>query len=215
MLLAALSAVCVVAAGDSDRAVERLTPLAESVRVADLSAGIDGCDIVVLPSGWAEIGDSSWKKVSPHLPALEAFVRAGGGLLVFQPNPSVQDKLTVEIVGASITFDNWYRSGEPVRAVREHELTTGFDGGLPWPADRITTFDPAWTSLVRGTQSEDVSLLAGEFDCGRAVVDTDNPGLKSSLDGGPSTGRSNHSDAFLRKVLEWLSATRADCTPDT
>jgi len=214
MLAAALATVCVVSAGSSDDAVRRLTPLAESVRVVQ-AGKIEGCAIVVLASGWAEIGDSSWKKVSPHLAAYDAFVREGGGLLVFQPNPSAQGTLTVELVGAPVTFENWYRGGENVRIVREHVLTTGFEGGLPWPADRITTFSAPWTSLVRGRESEDVSLLAGEFDCGRAVVDTDNPALKSRLDGGPSNGRNNHSDAFLRNVLAWLAMKPSGCTPDS
>lgn len=212
MLLSAAASVCVVLAGAHADATRRLEPLAGSVRLVELPERLDGCEVVVLGSGWAQIGDGSWEWMEPQLPALERFVRGGGGLLVFQPNPHghPEERLTIDLVGAPVTFENWYRGGEDVRTVRAHALTSGFEGGLPWPADRITTFDPRWTSLVRGRSSEDVSLLAGEFGCGRAVVDTDNPALTPG-----SNAKSHHSDDFLRAVLSWLRETPAGCRPDT
>src|SRR5688500_377275 len=139
MVLAAIT-VCVATAGDVDVLESRLAPLVSEVRrVMPGTDSLEGCDVLAVGSGWAELGDGSWKRMEPQLPTLDAFVRAGGGLLVFQPNPHAHNKddsLTIPLMGAPIRFENWYRSGEDVRPVREHPLTVGFEGGLPWPADR-------------------------------------------------------------------------------
>ena len=109
-------------------------------------------------------------------------------------------ELTLDLLDAPLTVDNWYQAGETVTRVREHPLTEGLDGrGLPFPHDRIISFENGpWKALARGVSSGDDSLLVGEFTRGRAVVWAGNPNV------------ANGEGILLSRVVTWLATSASD-----
>lgn len=154
--------------------------------------------------------------------AIRAYVRRGGGLVVFQPNPLVvhpagakpptalaerdidTEYCTPALLGVPATFYNRYRKFEGVRnlAAKRHAITFGLsDEQMPYPADQIVSIDRQYTVLARGASSGSPSLAATAFGDGRIVLIADNAGGTSAARRGPPA-------TVVARSLLW--AARAD-----
>jgi hypothetical protein len=182
--------------------------------------------VVVLPPQWTEM----LPKVDEHAAAFHRYVKRGGGLVVFQPNPMVvyppgaspspalaargitTEFCTVKLLPLAVTFYNRYDKDEtPVRAATPHPLIDGLeDDHMPFPADQLYDLDAAWVVLARGSRSNSPSLAAAKVGDGRVVLIADN------VDGGmwarPLTvvkrgvlWAAGASDEEVRKVTDPLS----------
>lgn len=194
--------IAVVKAGGSpQQCADRMKRVAPQADVTLIEPGSDlkelrRFSLVVLPSEWT----NDWKTISDRREAYAQFVRSGGGLLLFQPNPFgfKNESLCVDLLPATFTVQNRY-SDSSVKIVSDHVLVRGLGvKDMPYPCDRITECDREWTVLARGEQSGDASLLVARFGSGRAAVDADHPNRDSDTTG-------FHSDAFLRRLVLWLS----------
>ena len=136
-----------------------------------------------------------------HAKAIAAFVKRGGGLVVFQPNPLVvypagakpppalakrgikTEYCTPALLGLPATFYNRYERCEGVRNVagESHAITEGLsDEQMPYPADQIVSLDDRYAVLARGASSGSPSLAAAAWGDGRIVLIADNVGGSKS-----------------------------------
>ena len=153
--------------------------------------GLDGYQVVVLLPEWTLM-----------LPALDAcakalagYIEAGGGLVVFQPNPLAvyppdakcppalaerginSNYCTPGLLPLPATFYGGYEQWESVRNVagKGHPITNGLtDEQMPYPADQLFSIDRRYTVLARGAGSGSPSLAAASWGRGRIVLVADN-----------------------------------------
>jgi hypothetical protein len=194
--------IAVVASGGSPEScvarMKRIFPDAAVTQIAPESGWADlrHYALVALPSEWT----MHWKQISARRADYTRYVRGGGGLLLFQPNPHRfrDEQLQVDLLPAPFTVHNQYHDNG-VERVGEPALLKGLgERDLPYPCDRILEWDPPWTLLARGTQSQNGSLIVARFGRGRAAVDSDHHGRDSNSSG-------FHSDEFLRRLVGWLT----------
>jgi hypothetical protein len=110
---------------------------------------------------------------------------------MYQPNKTTR----VDLLPAWYTLEYRYTDSS-MSIVADHPVTCGLDNSeVPYPADRIIDFSPAWTALVRGDQSGAASLLVAEIGAGRAAVDAGNDSKQALIP---------ESDRFLERLGRWL-----------
>jgi len=158
-------------------------------------------DVLVLPSGWAQ---HQWKTIWARASGYQKYVEAGGGLLIFQPNPHgfPGNAVTVDLAGAPFTVANSYHD-HCVIPVAPHPVLCGLHPSeLPYPADRITDFGQNWKLLTRGAETGHGSLMVMKSGQGRAAVDSDNNTARHMVE---QRQRVSHSDELLRRLVLWLA----------
>lgn len=163
-------------------------------------------DVLALGRGGPALDDYQVLVLMPEwtllLPALDAYaevfagyVRRGGGLVVFQPNPLrvypagakapkalaargiEHEHCTPGMLPLKATFYNRYMQYETVRNVagKGHPITYDLtDEQMPYPADQLFSLDRRYTVLARGATSGSPSLAAGVLARGRIVLIADN-----------------------------------------
>ncbi|HET6427308.1 MAG TPA: right-handed parallel beta-helix repeat-containing protein [Phycisphaerae bacterium] len=181
---------------------------------------LSGLDVVVLPEAWA----AGIRQVDAHARVFHEYVRSGGGLVVFQPNPpfphppkaprpkgypaNMPDPYCICTPAAlpyPVTFWGGYRDGDPVAGVdSEHPISRGLsDPLMPFPADETFEMDKRWRILARGLRTGSASLAAATFGRGRIVI----VGASLRTPYGPS-----HlpSDVVVRRSLLWAAGATDD-----
>ena len=190
--------VCVLPFGSAEETRARFESLYERARVITATDKLEGCHLAVFPSEWLE-DENAFANMRGEI---ERWVRAGGALLVFQPNPIADDEVTIELLGTWFRVHNWYEAADAAVKQIDHPIVANLKPReLSFPADRITAFDAKhWTAIVRGSKSRSASLIVGTFGKGRVAIDSDNPnGRDKSV--GPEA---RHTDAFVRALVGWL-----------
>ena len=164
----------------------------------DSTAKLASCHLALVASEW--MNDAS--AFASALADLERWVRGGGSLIVFQPNPSDTNDVTIELLGTWFRVNNWYDAADGAVKEIDHPIVANLkESDLSFPADRITAFDAKqWTAIVRGSKSQSASLIVGTFGKGRVAIDSDNPNGRDASVG--KTAR--HTDAFVRALVRWL-----------
>lgn len=194
-------AVCVFRATvDDANALSRLSAIGESPVLVEPGVELSECGLAVLPSSWFE------KRVLSRATDWSGWIEQGGRALVFQPNPFPEpDTVRISLLGPSFSVHSWYDVEDVRTPVAEHPILRGLERDeLPFPTDRILSWDPPFQALVIGSRTESASLLALQSGCGRALVVADNP---LRVVAPPA-----FSDRFLAQALAWLREP-GDCTP--
>ncbi len=127
--------------------------------------------------------------------AFADYIRRGGGLVVFQPNPLCvyppgakppkalaqrgidREYCTPGILPLKATFYNRYVQYEAVLNVarKGHPITHGLaNENMPYTTDQIFDLDRRYKILARGDSSDSPSLAAGVLGRGRIVLIADN-----------------------------------------
>jgi hypothetical protein len=133
-------------------------------------------------------------------PDIEAFVSAGGGLLVHQPNEAGNlDYLPIGF-GVQIVDQHWCETSSTAEIVDAgHPVTAPItDDDLSLDADLVGALGPGLTVLARNVDCLDPALAAGNVGSGKVVFETGNADPQS-VDPG--------SDLYWQTLLGWL------CTP--
>lgn len=140
-----------------------------------------------------------WTLLLPDLDAyadaFASYVRRGGGLVVFQPNPLCvyppgakppkalahceieQEYCTPKVLPLQATFYNRYVQYEAILNVagKSHPITCGLSNeNMPYTTDRVFDLDRRYKVLARGDSSDSPALAAGVLGRGRIVLIADN-----------------------------------------
>jgi hypothetical protein len=164
-----------------------------------VASNLQRYDVVVLCESWA-MTQRELDAVQADTLAYTDYVKGGGGLLIFQPNPlfALPEGGRITLLPAWFDVEASYII-ESVVIVADHPLTSGFVAAdMPYPFDRIVDTAPEWLILARGATSGAGSLAALELGRGRAAVDTDNHTDNDSHPG-------FHSQRFVARLLQWLA----------
>lgn len=189
--------------GDYSTAFTRLQQALGSettIGSASLTEPLGRFEVVVLVSSWA---DTDYAAVRAASKALTDYVSAGGGLFMFQPNPShfPGEHLRVDILPAWFEVENRYTDSSVEIADTTHPVVSGLSAeDMPYPADRISSASPEWKILARGAQSRQGSLAVAEIGDGRVALDTDNPATSGRV----AQAMPGQSDRLLVRVFDWL-----------
>ncbi len=194
--------IAVVQAGDSHATCVQRLERALGVKVDTIPVDskieiLRKYDVVVFGSSWAQC---NWKEISERRQDYAEFVRRGGGVLMFQPNPHQfpNDELEIDLLPATYRVNNWYNDSG-VKREGAHPITEKLaDRDMPYPADRIIEHSREWKVLARGTDSGGASLIVARIGRGRAAVDADH-----HLRDVPSSQW--HSNELLRRLVTWLA----------
>jgi hypothetical protein len=169
----------------------------ETIDAASDYATFRAHDLIVACSNWAEL---SRQDVLGRPELYTQYVREGGGLLMFQPNPYPLESMRIDLLPEWFVVANFYTDDTVSLIEPNHPVTQGLtNADMPYPADRITAFSDAWTELSRGDQSGDASLIVVDIGRGRAAVD----GAHHEF--GVGKGASNNSNALIRRLSLWLT----------
>lgn len=170
--------------------------------------------VVVLLSEWAGM----LPQLDAHAEAFHRYVKRGGGLVVFQPNPMAvyppgarppealrghdirPEHCTPKLLPLRATFYNWYVKGEGVAVARpDHPIVAGLTGcDMPFASDRVFDVHADWCVLARGEQNGSASLAAARWGDGRIVL------LPDSLTGNQASGRVAPA-TVIRRALLWAA----------
>lgn len=192
--------VAIVQASETNVAscVDRFTgAFGAEAHVATIEPGADSKtfrshDLVVVCSNWAENGSSD---VLGRSGLYTEYVRDGGGLLLFQPNPFPLQSERIDLLPEWFVVATFYNDTTVSIVAPDHPVTRGLTAtDMPYPADRITEFSPGWTELARGDQSGDGSLIVADIGRGRAALDASHH-LRTAGD----------TDALIRRLGLWLT----------
>jgi hypothetical protein len=178
--------------------LKRVIPKAEveAIPIEVLHKGLRNFDLLVFPSEWT----NKWNPILGRVDEIRRFIRRGGALLMFQPNPYrfANETLKVDLLPFTFTVNNRY-SDNNTEIVTRHPVVNGLEGAdLPFPCDRITECDPPWQVLVKGIPSGHASLIVARFGRGRVAVDADNHTRDRER-------HRFHSDRFLLRLILWLT----------
>jgi hypothetical protein len=183
-----------------DRFVNSLGGDARVIEPIDSSADYTrfrAYDLVVACSNWAE-HESPEILGRPEI--YTRFVREGGGILMFQPNPYPLEILRIDLLPEWFIVANFYFDETTSLVDPNHPITRGLTNeDMPYPADRISNFSETWTVLSRGDQSGSASLIVVDIGRGRAAVDSAHHEL------GTGKGANNNSNALIRRLSLWLT----------
>ncbi len=172
---------------------------------------LDTFDLIFLATQWAE-NPQTHDAFARHAPAIHAYLRAGGAMLVSQPNPSQHPGATVisPILPYPVKFHNDYDIADSKNRVLldgTHPVTQGFAAAaMPFPADQMTEVDERYTVLAKGGASGSPSLLVTTLGRGRVLVQTAN---ESDAASDPL------SDAIVKRMLAWCAGREDDPEPIT
>lgn len=175
---------------------------------------LEAYDLVVLLPEWTNM----LPPLDRHAAAFHRFVRRGGGLVVFQPNPrrihpagarpspalrrcGIRDEFcTPKLLPLRATFHNQYVRSETVAVERgTHPIVAGLSGwDMPFPSDRLFDLHEAYVVLARGERSRSASLATATFGDGRIVLFPDN--LR-----GNQASRRAPAAAAVRRALLWAA----------
>ena len=163
-------------------------------------------EVLQLGRGKPSLGDyrvlilmPEWTLLLPSLDtyadAFADYIRQGGGLVVFQPNPLCvyptgakppkalahrkveREYCTSKVLPLKATFYNRYVQYEAVLNVagKAHPITHGLaNENMPYTTDQIFDLDRRYTVLARGDSSDSPALAAGKLGRGRIVLIADN-----------------------------------------
>jgi hypothetical protein len=197
-------------ASDSKDSIEntaaaRFRLLGYSVAIApvfDLKQGdLSAHQVVFLPTAWANSAQT-YSAFQEKAPLFLDFVKAGGGLIVGQPNPFEQPGkiCTPKLLPYPITFYCMYEESDSQRInlTQRHYITEDLPpDALPFPADQMREIDRKnYQVLVMGARSESPSLAVTEWGQGRVVVITANENPASKVP---------FSDELLRRIVTWAA----------
>jgi hypothetical protein len=153
-------------------------------------------DLVVACSNWAELGRQD---ILGRSDLYTRYVRDGGGLFLFQPNPYPLDSERIDLLPEWFVVATFYSDHTVSIVDPNHPVTRGLSASdMPYPADRITDFSNGWTELAKGDQSGDGSLIVADIGLGRAALDASHH-LRIA------GGGMNDSDALVRRLGLWLT----------
>lgn len=174
--------------------------------LATFPADLSPYDVVYIGYGEGNLLDG-------HAGQLTAYVAAGGGLIVSQPD--LAGSINVyppgfDMTVTSITWPGYPSAPGPVEftsAGATHPILSGLT-----PADLSGNFDtiplstlgPGWTVLAKSVAYPHVALAVGRYGSGRIAFDSGNIAA-ASIDSG--------SDAYIRQLITW-AGTSARPGPD-
>lgn len=149
------------------------------------------------------VGFTGAGRLTAQQPIIEAFVKAGGGLLIHQPN--VTGTVDYAPPGFEVTIASGYWCNFPsdyratIVAPTQYITEECWDDNLSAAGDSVEAVGSGYVTLAVSAVCRDVALAAGTFGLGRVVFDTGNGGVVA-MDRG--------SDLYWAKVFGWLASQR-------
>lgn len=184
----------------------------EVVEVGKEPPKVGDYDLLVLMPCWAYSSEAT-ATLDRHAKVFHEYIKQGGGLLVFQPNPMDNYPEAIDkdfaaqglkklglsapkLLPQPATFYNWYNVEEARRTDAKHPITEGLqDSQMPFPADQIVDLAKDYAVLARGTKSGSPSLAAGTFGEGRVVL------IVCNVNGDQVSRQERRSDVVARAIL--------------
>ncbi len=161
--------------------LNRLTALGYSPALIPIDSGYDvlsAYGLVCLPVAHGSLNHNA--NFANLATDYHAYVEAGGGLWIGQPNPYQMPNHTTEVSWApyELTVEFAYSLADcPSSILAEHCITTGLVADdMPFPGDNAISYGSEWEVLVAGPNTGRPAVMFALYGAGQVLVEFGHPG---------------------------------------